>query len=257
MQVYLNSVDRTISPVPLLITLTYHNEWSEDPAIWKEQLKAFRKRLERKYGRLSAIWRLEYQRRGAPHFHLMCFFWHQGDRQALLSDLRDTVGVMWWQVTGETSEDHLRYGTRCEEPRSWKGANVYLSKYMTKLEQLDLGAKLPGRFWGVWRKDDIPVLYETYSITRDQGYQVRRIMRRYVGRRAFRNDGGSFSCFLSYSTSLRLLRWLDSPAFRPPRGRSPASERTPDDLEEGEHRRRGPERASARGVADPSQHRRR
>ena len=209
MQQLLNSVDRKVALVPILITLTYHNDWPEDPAAWKDHLDAFRKRLERRYGRFSAIWRLEYQRRGAPHFHLMAFFWSHQGRKGLLPFLQEDVGPLWWEVTGKTSEEHLRAGTRCEMPRSWKGANVYLSKYMAKPETLQEGQPSPGRFWGVWRKDLLPILYETFSVTFDQAIRARRILRRLSGMRARRFDLGKFSCFTDYNAVMQLLRWLD------------------------------------------------
>lgn len=220
MQQLLNSIDQARALVPILITLTYHNEWPEDPKAWKDHLEAFRKRLERRYGKFSALWRLEYQRRGAPHFHLLCFFWtHQG-RKGLLPFLQDEVGGMWWEVTGRTSQEHLQAGTRCEMPRSWKGANVYLSKYMTKLEALKPGAKSPGRFWGVWRKDLLPIVYETFVVPFSASIRFRRAVRRYSGIKARRFDLGTFSCFIPYSLSLQLLAWLIGPA--PPRpGRRP------------------------------------
>lgn len=211
MQQLLNSVDQARALVPVLITLTYHNDWPEDPARWKDHLDAFRKRLERRYGKFSAIWRLEYQRRGAPHFHLLCFFWSHQGRPGLLPFLQDDVGPLWWEVTGRTSEEHLQAGTRCELPRSWKGANVYLSKYMTKLEKLIPGSKPPGRFWGVWRKDLLPILYETFVLPFSAAIRFRRAARRYASMKARRWDLGSFSCFVSYSSALKLLGWLVGP----------------------------------------------
>lgn len=205
MQLLLNSVNRDVALVPVLITLTYHNDWPEDPAAWKDHLDAFRKRLERRYGKFSAIWRLEYQRRGAPHFHLMCFFWSHQGRRGLLPFLQDDVGPLWWEITGRTSEEHLQAGTRCELPRSWKGANVYLSKYMTKLETLQPGQRPPGRFWGVWRKDLLPILYETITITFQHAIKIRRALRRFSRRPARRWDLGTFSCFVGYGTMNRLL----------------------------------------------------
>lgn len=216
MQLLLNSVNHLKAAVPVLITLTYHEVWSEDPAVWKDQLDAFRKRLERKYGQFSAIWRLEYQRRGAPHFHLMCFFWRHQGRKGLLPSLRMDVGEMWWEVTGRTSEAHLEAGTRCEEPRSWAGARSYLSKYMAKHEKLNPGARSPGRFWGVWRKALLPILYITTSITFHQAVHARRLLRRLSGIKARRFDLSKFSCFVSYSTTLKLLAWLARSAHSAP-----------------------------------------
>jgi hypothetical protein len=57
----------------LSITLTYPAEYPQDPEVCKGHLKAFRKRLERRYGKFAAFWRLGIQRRGAFHFHLLLF----------------------------------------------------------------------------------------------------------------------------------------------------------------------------------------
>lgn len=64
-----------------MLTLTLPAEWhrkpiSDGPDIWRtpkvlrRELDAFRKRYERQWGDLSAVWKLETQKRGAPHFHV-------------------------------------------------------------------------------------------------------------------------------------------------------------------------------------------
>ncbi len=55
------------------ITLTYPHEYPEDPEVCKNHLKAFQKRLQRKYGEFAAFWRMGIQKRGAFHFHLLLF----------------------------------------------------------------------------------------------------------------------------------------------------------------------------------------
>jgi hypothetical protein len=55
------------------ITLTYPAEFPQDSEVCKGHLKAFRKRLTRKYGRFAAFWRMGIRRRGAFHFHLLLF----------------------------------------------------------------------------------------------------------------------------------------------------------------------------------------
>jgi hypothetical protein len=57
----------------LFATLTYPHVWPEDPEACKGHLKAFRKRLQRRYGPFAAFWRLGVQQRGAWHFHLLLF----------------------------------------------------------------------------------------------------------------------------------------------------------------------------------------
>ena len=57
-----------------MVTLTYPGDWlavAPDGKTVKKHLKAFRKRWERAWGLpLLAVWKLEFQARGAPHVHL-------------------------------------------------------------------------------------------------------------------------------------------------------------------------------------------
>lgn len=56
-----------------MLTLTLPGWWLElcaTPADLKAARKAFRRRWEREYGTWSALWKLEFQHRGAPHFHV-------------------------------------------------------------------------------------------------------------------------------------------------------------------------------------------
>ena len=60
---------------PAMVTLTYPGDWktvAPDGAVVKGHLQAFFKRYRRSWGEdLKCIWKLEFQRRGAPHFHLL------------------------------------------------------------------------------------------------------------------------------------------------------------------------------------------
>lgn len=60
---------------PAMVTLTYPGEWlsvAPDGPTVKAHLQAFFKRFERAWGTpWMGIWKLEFQRRGAPHFHLL------------------------------------------------------------------------------------------------------------------------------------------------------------------------------------------
>ncbi len=202
----LNSIDREAVKLPVFITLTYPRTWPEDPQTWKDHLKAFRKRLERKYGQFSAVWRLEFQKRGAPHFHLLCFIDLDfvNDRDALVQ-LRVDCDNDWYEVCGRISIKHLKAGVNVEPPRSWRGIN-YLAKYMAKLETLAPGVR-PGRLWGVWRKDRLPISYDHQPMKLRDAIKVRRVLRKYAHRRG-RGELRTMDVFLSYQTSRRVLSWL-------------------------------------------------
>lgn len=60
---------------PAMVTLTYPGDWESvapDGETVKMHLQAFFKRYERAWSeKWTGIWKLEFQRRGAPHFHLL------------------------------------------------------------------------------------------------------------------------------------------------------------------------------------------
>lgn len=59
---------------PAMVTLTYPGDWeavAPDGASVKRHMVLWRKRFQREYGEPARyIWKLEFQRRGAPHIHL-------------------------------------------------------------------------------------------------------------------------------------------------------------------------------------------
>lgn len=60
---------------PAMVTLTYPSDWetvAPDGETVKKHLKELRARFRRAWDAdLMAVWKLEFQRRGAPHFHLL------------------------------------------------------------------------------------------------------------------------------------------------------------------------------------------
>lgn len=60
---------------PAMVTLTYPGAWEDcapNGSVVKEHLQKFFKRFERAWSaKWAGIWKLEFQRRGAPHFHLL------------------------------------------------------------------------------------------------------------------------------------------------------------------------------------------
>jgi hypothetical protein len=111
------------------LTLTYPKQFPDDPEPCKRHLKAFLKRLERRYGTFAAFWRLGIQKRGAWHFHLLLF---APPSFATLPELRDSVASSWYEVCGKVGEGHLRAGTNVEALRKWKQATSYAEKYLAK-----------------------------------------------------------------------------------------------------------------------------
>jgi hypothetical protein len=86
------------------------------------------------------FWVLEFQDRGAPHYHILVNKWiPKGE----LSD-------RWFRIVNSGDLDHLHYGTRIEAIRDKGKIKGYLNKYMCKREQkiVPEGFEKVGRFWG-------------------------------------------------------------------------------------------------------------
>lgn len=133
------------SEMPVLITLTYPAEWSKNSEDWKNDLRKFYQRMKRVYPHAGFFWKLEPQKRGAPHFHLLAW----GLSHVLTLYLGRWVSQIWYEIVGSGDIKHLYAGTRVEAIRSYQGVVGYASKYLGKVEDLPAEWENPGRFWGV------------------------------------------------------------------------------------------------------------
>jgi hypothetical protein len=185
------------------VTLTYPDDYPDDPELCKRHLKAFRKRLQREYGPFAAFWRLGIQRRAAWHFHLLLFV---GPSVGPVGELRRFIYSSWYEVTGKVSEGHLHAGTRVEVVKRWKQVTSYVERYMAKPEEFPKGLQT-GRIWRIWSEELLPVRWETAEVSLRDAFRIRRIYRKL----ARRKGGGSLrriTVFVRYENVLRLLEFL-------------------------------------------------
>jgi len=60
---------------PAMLTLTLPGDWETvagTPAAWRAIVNRFRSRYAREFGHdIAGVWKLEFQRRGAPHMHIL------------------------------------------------------------------------------------------------------------------------------------------------------------------------------------------
>lgn len=154
---------------PGMVTLTYPGDWQRwapDGATVKRHLRAFRQAWTRKLGAPIGAWKLEFQRRGAPHFHLYLLC-PVGKVDGL--PFHKWVSATWARIVGATGEDRARHelagtgvdfglASRCSDPQRLA---VYFSKHnapgrSSKEYQHCVPASWsepgrgPGRFWGYW-----------------------------------------------------------------------------------------------------------
>ena len=141
--------------VPTFLTVTYGKEWPPAPEHWKRDLHTFMKRIRRAYPDVSAIWRLEPQKRGAPHYHFLLYA--PGGKAPFIP--KGWIRDAWCEVSGDVSPEHLKAGTRIESIRDHRGGVFYGAKYCAKVtEEADLDPtwEKAGRLWGVHNRALLP-----------------------------------------------------------------------------------------------------
>ena len=129
-----------------LITLTYPFDFPSDGQIVKGHLHKFLGWLCHEYPG-QYLWFIEFQRRGAPHFHVLY-------RPLLATFVPfNKVARMWYTIVGSGDKRHLHAGTRVERIRCTNGAAHYAVKYAQKMTQkrVPVGYRHVGRFWACSR----------------------------------------------------------------------------------------------------------
>ena len=165
--------------LPYFVTLTYPGTWIDEPERWHRDLECLQRRLFRRWPGAALVWRLEFQERGAPHFHLLVWGWPADENIWLL---RTWIGRNWYEVVGSGDDRHLHAGTQVDLVRSYRGVLSYASKYMGKADRARSGV---GRWWGVAGRDRMPwAVQVAVALTDRQAVRLLRLMRRFAHMRS-------------------------------------------------------------------------
>jgi len=134
----------------LQVALTYHEQWPEDGRTAKNHIN----RLLTEYRQYSVkrykekrhyLWLMEFQSRGAVHFHLFV------DEEPGDTVFQDWLASTWHRITGENSDAHLLFHGHGSNFVPWELSAPYLVKYISKSSQKHVPDSFRdcGRFWGV------------------------------------------------------------------------------------------------------------
>jgi hypothetical protein len=131
------------------VTLTFHHDYPTEPKKLKVILDNYIKRLNRFDSELHYIWRLEWQQRGAPHFHFIILI--QKNRKKFREGwLLDAIKTNWLEVKKCSCSDCRRYAVKSEELCTYRKAVYYVSKYVGKIDETKIDGAV-GRRWGYSR----------------------------------------------------------------------------------------------------------
>lgn len=129
-------------------TLTYPSVYPSDGKLVKYQLRRYLQtltRLAERNGRkreCSFFWFIEFQSRGAPHFHIFT---------TEFIDYKYCANL-WYEIVGSQDAKHLKAGVRVEKiQKGRKGLICYAKKYARKQEQKEVPILYSnvGKFWGI------------------------------------------------------------------------------------------------------------
>lgn len=198
-----------------MITLTLPGDWlavAPDGPAFKAIMHRFRCRWERKWGPVSWVWKLEFQRRGAPHLHIYTAAGHDREFRDWLSlawtnsifrtrarGASDRYGDEWSRSLNAGAGIDWGEGIRASDPKRLAayflkratGHNLGHDKEYQHYVPLEWSAGTcprgvrcsdcpqppgPGRFWGYAGLD---VVREEVSIHPHDFIALRRLMRRW------------------------------------------------------------------------------
>ncbi|OWM02975.1 hypothetical protein B7435_13195 [Mycolicibacterium peregrinum] len=216
--------------VPAMVTLTYPGDWeavAPDGASVKRHMVLWRKRFQREYGEPPRyIWKLEFQRRGAPHIHLWMAPPITPGRSG--RGFTQWLSETWAQVVdhpdAEQKARHRLAGTAIDVRNGLKACDPKrLAIYFTKHSSPNLHGdkeyqhivpelwrqpgRGPGRFWGVYGlKKAIAVV----EVAQDAYLAARRIVQRWSRSQAVYGDSASrFPTAVVPRTATRLAPRVD------------------------------------------------
>jgi hypothetical protein len=208
---------RNVVGLRVLVTLTYPGKVEMVPTdgkVVKAHWDAMRRWLV--HHEVQGAWFMEFQKRGAVHFHVF-----------LTGEVpKEKVAKAWNRIAGQNDPDHLKAGTRIETLRELHAAGAYAAKYLKKQEQKEVpeGFSNVGRFWGLFGGLSVQPVAEVNSQERIDtitgevlpglAVPAARVMRglvnakrRAAGRPKFRDSGRQG--FTGYGCGPAMAQYLD------------------------------------------------
>jgi hypothetical protein len=157
----------------LFLTLTYPANYPGSWSTWKRQLDTWLKRLRRRYPAAAGVWKLEPQKRGAPHFHLLVI----GTPFVAKSWLSES----WYAAVGSNDPKHLVAGTNVQLAHSHRGVLAYAAKYTAKAQLLPASWQGGvGRWWGVFNRAGLAIEWERLPLWDVHYYALVRQVRNLI-----------------------------------------------------------------------------
>ena len=201
-------VERTAFLDAAFLTLTYPNSFPlpDESQIYKGHLERFKQELIRYFRKVhgvdaSGFWRLEFQARGAAHFHFVVFGVGRfrdlkqlqnipaketreeaSLRRRCFGSVETDLKAIWIRIVDSGDPKHEKKALEMEALKSVAGGISYITSYASKKDQTMDGVHT-GRYWGRVNGSSLPLGKEVeFKIPDEFAFTVRRIIRGRVKR---------------------------------------------------------------------------
>lgn len=197
--------------LPRFLTLTFPADYPDSRGAHRA-FDVFYRRLMRHYRNVRGFWRVEPQKRGAAHFHMLLW-----GLDGPIGEVLDWVAHNWYEIAGQGDYNvylvHMGVlpGSKpcVSDVQSWRQAWAYVSKYVAKDCADDGGTAWgwSGRRWGMWRADAIPWAdVVTVAVSEGAYWALLRLERRYLRRRWWRGE----TVYCEVTNWLRAVAWANA-----------------------------------------------
>ena len=153
----LQSLDREALTNSWFVTTTYPAVFPapDDQAIYKGHLHRLTQEIRRRHPDVSGVWKLEFQKREAAHFHFLLI----GCSEDIYS-FRNWIAQTWARIVNSGDPNHERVGTGVDRIRTYGGVMAYVTSYISKDDQT-LPGNFTGRYWGIINREHLPRIAPT------------------------------------------------------------------------------------------------
>lgn len=157
----ITSLDYSAYGKPIFVSATWHEDFSNNRSDVKTHLDNFHKRLKRNLPEFHIIWKLEYQKRGAPHFHFVLF---PLDSSLSFNTIKigQTIKKAWLELKTCKCPSCKIYSLSITPLNDFLHTMIYISKELGKITQNEQQHNL-GRVWGHCRNMRIRI-YKTITL---------------------------------------------------------------------------------------------
>ncbi len=128
-----------------MLTLTYHENFDRPVDELKKDFSNFLQWLRDNIDGAHYMWRVEFQKRGAIHYHVLVWA-KKGDRKLHSKSFDLRASRAWHQIADPTSVHHERFGFDSKTISDYRHACSYVSKYVAKVSE-EREVSYRGRRW--------------------------------------------------------------------------------------------------------------